>query len=240
MKHPWVFRNGKYERHELIERVMGSDLLISDLDETAAKSPMKWAVYSFLCRPKMLAKPKFLQWCAKAAYNKIMHGRAAESELSREFTETFLRDEKELKRLESIITEEYALKSFYPSALDFYAMLPSKMKKVFVTRSIKQTADVYCRAAGFDKALAEQYDKKASVRHVRSMFPNNRRVIFIGDSKEDEEALDYLKFLWNYVKFDTLLSIYVAKSPEECSWKFDINIGRDYSLLVELLTPSFR
>ncbi len=225
-----------YNEMDLAGIIMRSDMLVSDLDDTAAKSPSKAAVFHFLRDTRMLAKPAFVKWAFKAGYTRLKDGKKAESGLWKEFTESFLRDKQAIQSLEKRLTADYVSKRFFPGALEFYAELPKGMKRVYMTRSINAIAEHFRQAAGFDTALAEQYDKAGAVREITKRFPEKRRYVLIGDSDEDSEALDYLKFLWRYVKIDTLVSIYVAENDGKINKRFDINIGRDYTGLAKLVS----
>lgn len=233
-KKPWLEVTSKrYNREDLASLIKLSDILVSDLDETAAKSPMKIAAKRMLRSPNIL-NPKFMRWCLKTGYALMKNGKKAESGAAKELIENFLSSKKQLSALQEWMTEEYAIKTIYNGALDFYSALPKAMK-VFVTRSIPDIAYVYAKAAGFDFAMAQQFDKQESIKELMQKFPNNRRYVLIGDSEEDEAALDYLKFLWRYTKVETLASVYVAKSERYINERFDINIGRDYTGLVALV-----
>ncbi|MEK6864362.1 MAG: hypothetical protein AABX27_03660, partial [Nanoarchaeota archaeon] len=115
-----------------------------------------------------------------------------------------------------------------------YSMFP-KAAKVFVTRTTDKIAEPYTNALGFDMVLESQYAKRESVDFMMGVFPDLKRFAVFGDSEEDLEMVDYLRFKLKKGSIDTLVSIYVAKSERKANLNFDASIGRDYSALVELV-----
>ncbi|MFA5888539.1 MAG: hypothetical protein WC852_07560 [Candidatus Nanoarchaeia archaeon] len=229
----WI--NAKHEEDlaGIAARLRDSNLFLSDLDDTLAKSPTKKVAYSFLRRKDMLFNSKFIAWCSKALYQRAVHGRKAKSGLGIEFIEKFIKPQK-IETIQSILTPEYAESSLFPYAKEFYSMFP-KAAKVIVTRTIEAIAEPYSNALGFDMTLESQYAKRESVDFMMGVFPDLKRFAVLGDSKEDEEMVDYLRFKLKKGSIDTLVSIYVAKSKRKMNMNFDASIGRDYSPLVELV-----
>ncbi|MDD4878241.1 MAG: hypothetical protein PHO02_04355 [Candidatus Nanoarchaeia archaeon] len=237
----WIKAKHEGDLAGVAARLYHSNIILSDLDDTLAKSPMKKVAYGFLKRPDMLANPKFIAWCAKAAWKKAVKGKKAESELGREFVEKFL-DGRERKKLEEKMSFDYMdelRESAFPGVFSFYSMLPNAMK-IIVTRSIHEIAWAYRCALDFDFSMEEQYDKKKSVDFIMRVFPKLKRYAIFGDSAEDEEMVDYLRFQLVKGSIDTLVSVHIAKSEKKANPDFDCSIGRNYSSLAELISKYFR
>lgn len=98
---------------------------------------------------------------------------------------------------------------------------------------IAEVPDNY--AAGFDEAMHEQFDKTAAIEKILEKYPQVRSFILKGDSSEDEEALDSLKFKQQKGRLDQVNSIYVTDSPNKLNDKFDVNIPRNYDGLVSIM-----
>lgn len=229
----WIKAKDKRDLAGIAARLYHSDIILSDLDDTIAKSPTKKVAYSFLRRADMLFNFRFIAWCSKALYLKAARGKKAESESGKEFIEKFIKTQKD-NTIESIITSEYAESSLFPGIKKVYSMLP-KASKVIVTRTTEAIAEPYGNALGFDMVLDIQYTKKDSVDFIMNVFPNLRRYAVFGDSEEDEEMADYLKHKLVKGDIDTLVSIQVAKSERKANLNFDASIGRDYSALAEIV-----
>ncbi|MFH1065778.1 MAG: hypothetical protein V1734_04715 [Nanoarchaeota archaeon] len=229
----WIKAKHEDDLAGVAARLYHSDIILSDLDDTIAKSPAKKLAYSFLRRADMLFNSQFIAWCSKAVWKKAVHGKKAESELGKEFIEKFIMTQKD-KIIESIITPEYAESSLFPGIKELYSMLQNA-SKVIVTRTTEAIAEPYGNALGFDMMLDIQYTKKDSVDFVMDVFPDLKKYAVFGDSEEDEEMADYLRFKLVKGEIDTLVSIHVAKSERKANLNFDCAIGRDYSALAELV-----
>ena len=65
--------------------------------------------------------------------------------------------------------------------------------------------------------------------------PQFRRYFIKGDSVEDERMLDVLAFCRSRRKIDSVISCYRADNPSQANHRFDVNIGKNYCKLVDLL-----
>lgn len=229
----WLAVQDDADEQRLAGLIHTADIAVSDIDETIAVSPSKKAAKRIVAG-NMLRRPSLLKWAVKAVCMRYFsrNGKKHEPELWKEFL-SLLKAE-EIERVKTIITPEHAASSLYKGVPEFYSFIPGA-KKVFVTRSLECIAESYRIASGFDAALSMQFDKTKSAREIAGRFPSCKRYVFLGDSAEDEAALDYLKFLWKYTKIETLVSVYVAKSKKSANNNFDISIGRDYACLDDLL-----
>lgn len=234
----WVAIKSELKREDLVERLLSSDIMVSDLDGTDAPSPAKEIAYTSLKRPKYLSDPRFWLWCISTEYKLIKNGKNAESETWATFVEKFLRNPKELEKLKQKYTPEFVASKFYQGVIDFYRLMSPNMIKIYLTRNIKEVAEAYKQSASFDEVMAEQFDKENSIKRISHRYPERRRFVVKGDSPEDEQMLKVLIHGKQRGKFNQVTSIYVADSANHLNPNFDINIGRNYKGLVELLqTP---
>jgi len=231
---PWV--SVKPEIHlDLSKRISTSDILVSDLCDTDAPSPLKKVALSSLSKPEYWINPNFQKWNMKCIKNILKRKRkCSESQLGKQFIELFLRDQKILEEITKKYTPEFAESTFYPGVMEFYSLLPDDMIKFYVTRNIEEITQAYKQAAGFTAFMSEQFDKQKSMEELIKKHPERKRFILKGDSQEDEAALDCLKFSKRNKRIDEVLSIFVTDHPCSVNNKFDINIGKDYTKLVEL------
>jgi len=231
----WVAIKPQLKKEDLVKRILSSDIMVSDLDDTDTQSPSKEIAYASLKRPKYLSDPRFWLWCISTEYKLIKNGKNAESETWATFIEKFLRNPKELEKLKQKYTPEFVASKFYQGAMDFYGLMPLNMIKIYLTRNIKEVAESYKQSASFDEVMAEQFDKENSIKRISQKYPERRKFIVKGDSPEDEQMLKVLIHEKQRGKLDQVTSIYVADSQNHINPNFDVNIGRNYKGLVELL-----
>ena len=224
----WVAIKPHLKEDELVERLLGSDILVSDLDDTDATSSAKSIAFNRL--KTSYANPEFLFWCLTTELRLAKKGRNAESESWSIFIEKFLRNPQVLKRLAETYNTEFAEKTLYPGVQEFYRMLPPEMIKIYLTRNIREIGEVYREVLGFHEVLPEAFDKRHAMEGILKNNPMIRRIILKGDSLEDEGALDFVLHKHRKGELDGTTSIYVAKSPHQLNPHFDINIGRNYTV----------
>ena len=235
----WVAIKPELEKEGLVERLLSSDILISDLDDTDAPSPAKAIARNGLTTLTYLKDPKYWLWVLATGYTLAKNGKSAESEAWLRFVQRFLRNPKELEKLRRIYTSQFAASTFYPGVLDFYRLMPEEMIKIYVTRDILEVADAYKQAAGFNEAMSEQFDKKSSIREIVNKYPERRRFVLKVDSPEEESTLEFLVQSKRLGKIDEVTSIWVTDSPHKLNPKFDANIPRNYNGLVQLIKEAY-
>jgi hypothetical protein len=219
---------------DLKNKILSSDLLVSDLDGTDAKSPAIYVASDAFRRERYLTNIDFLKWAVKSPLKLLAKGDVAESELWSEFVEKFLRNPVELDRVRDTFTPEFTASRLYPGLIEFYGMLNKKIKKIYSTRNIKEIAESYKIAVGFDEAIAEQNDNVKALEDICKRYPHKRRLI-IKENYDDTNLIDYLEFLVRNNHIDSYVTIFVTNSKSNLSPNFDINIGKDYTRLVQYL-----
>lgn len=232
----WVLAKKGYNKDNIAELIRSSDSVVSDLDDTVAESPIREMIKLGSKELKYLLNPACWLWAVLTKIRLRLDGEEAESTVGKSFTRFFLRKKSVLDRITKRYTRDFAESTLYPGVSDFYKTLPGERTKIFVTRNIKEITDAYKDAIGFDDALVEQYDKKASIEKILNLYPKAKSFVIIGDSQEDEQMLNFLRDKQQQGgQINTILGIYVADSPENINPNFDINIGKNYGGLVKLM-----
>ena len=94
---------------------------------------------------------------------------------------------------------------------------------------------------GFDLAIGEAYPPRNSLDRILAAFPNNRNVLFKGDSSTDEQTLDSLYRYHSEGRIISLTSVHTAGPFSKDRALFDISISRDYRPLVTIMNcPALR
>ena len=125
----------------------------------------------------------------------------------------------------------------YPGATEFFGILLKERPGYLITRNIKEVAEIFREQYNFRQTIAEAANKKI----LGMFFPFSRQYknyLVIGDSKEDQDFVDTLnEYAQTTEWLNSVTSIYVAESSNErhLNENFTINIGRNYTGLVEIL-----
>lgn len=229
----WVSAENCANESELVKKILSADTILSDLDGTDT-SAAKQVFFDFLKEPKYFLNPAFLAWLACAGGNyvvNVLHGQNAESQIAREFICKFLRQEKDLSRITSKYDEEFARSTLFSGIKEFYGLLPNNSLKIYVSRNIKDVLQAYMQATKSNEALSEQFDKKKSVEKIIKKYPNQKKFVVRGDTVEDEEMADYLKYLKLKETIDDVIFIHVAKNSRHYNPRADLNTSRNHGAL---------
>lgn len=234
----WVYVNEvmakdksiKQLRADVRRRVFQSNAWLFDLDETHAVSPGK-----LIARKAIGTRhysPSYLAWCAKTFYNWAMREPGVEGKRWAAYVDSFLREQEALDETVRMFDKEMVRKSLYPGVEDFCSLV-SDARRFYVTKNIFEVARAYADFLGFNGFYYEAANKADIVEQFFARDRPHLRFYGVeGDSGEDEEMLAVLRF---YGK-DTF-GIVCSKEPVDLdSTTFDINISRDHSGLVKILT----
>jgi hypothetical protein len=225
-----VWINPKCKETEIVSRILTANICVSDLDDTDALSPAKRIGFDF----KHFGKyPSYWSWILTSGLNYLFNGKNAESQSWRNFLEKYLRNPQELERIAQIFNPAAINESLFPGVIQFYQSLSLSCSKVYVTRNIGEIASAYALELGIDQLYSETYDKRKVLENLVNSNPQCRRWIVKGDSDEDTEMLDYLRFKKKNRKIDDVVGIKVAKSKPDPD--YDLTLFRDYRGLVELI-----
>lgn len=199
-----------------------------DLDDNHADSPAKNIARKAMGTSHF--SPHYLGWCAQTAWKLAREGKAAESEVWKEYVNRFLRNEKALAKIKSIWTPESARQSLYPGVEDFVQLI-SSAKRLYVTRNISEVAEAYTRALGLDGFFPETDHKEKIVENYVQRNPGVERFGVDGDSEEDAAMIDVLKFYRKEV-----LGLYSMDKPNgRVHPAFDVSVSKDRTGLVRLI-----
>ncbi len=230
----WVLANGDFRAEHLHSRIIGSEVLITDLDDSIAQSPARIIAHTHSWR-KFPGTPEYWFWVAKYLLKYLGDYPGIESSAWKEYVERFLRTPEERMSAGEYFAPDFVSKLLYPGVRDFYSILPESMNKSCVTRNVEEVALRFTRPLGMNSVVAEAFYKPAIVELMVKTAPWRKKYLLVGDSVDDEEALDVLKSIKKKGFIDFVFSIWVCKSPNDANEEFDISIGRNYSGLVEIL-----
>jgi len=231
----WVATHYNLDNAILRGQILGSDVCISDLDETDARSPGKILAYRDIFS-KRIFDPRFLTWSFITAQKLLTHGRVAESDAWEKYVELFLSNPSDRESAMGIFTEDVILKLLYPGVRELYSILPSEMYKIYLSRNIPEAVQPFADFLGFQEISTEVSDKGSVTAQFVEEHPEVRSYFVKGDSEEDEGILDALIFYMDRRTIDYVVSSYVASSLSNTNPKFTINLGRNYLGLVKILS----
>ncbi len=229
----WVAVKDNINKKTLKERILDSDVCISDLDDTDAPSPAKKLAYSKLVSKKIF-DPKFISWCLRTGFKLITKGKKVEHECWKEYVDKFLTNPYDLKEIKEKYNSEKVAKSLYPGVKEFYDLLPNVFKSYF-TRNIPEIANAFGKFLGFDEVIPKAFDKRSLTLDFIERRPFFKNYIVRGDSPEDEEIVDVLEFYQSQGKIKNVISIYRADSPLKLNERFTVNVGKNSFGLVKII-----
>ncbi|GEM_PF-5542780 len=226
----WVGVDDSANQSGLVKRILTADTILSDLDGTDT-SAAKQVFFDFIKDPKYFLNPKFLAWLACAGCNYLIYNQSAESKIASEFISKFLRHDQNLSRITAKYNQEFAKSTLYCGIEEFYGLLFKDSLKIYVSRNIKDVLHAYLLATKSNDAMAEQFDKKKSVEKIIKKYPNQKKFVVRGDTAEDQEMADYLKYLKLKETIDDVVFINIAKNPRHYNSCADVNTSRNHKAL---------
>jgi len=233
----WILIKEDLDLITLKERILGADVCISDIDDTDAKSPAKNLAYHSLIESKVL-NPKFWLWCLETGTKLLADRKKAEIEAWKKYVENFLRDPKELQKIKARFTDKNIEQLLYPGTFELYVLLKDTYK-IYITGNIEEIAQKFTNFFGFDEYMAEVFDKEKAAINLVERKPWFKNYFVKGDSKEDELILNVLNFYKKKGKLESITSCCIVDCKNKINEKFDINIGKNYFGLVQILNEKF-
>ena len=220
--------NPESELRTLRQRIKGVQTWFFDLDDNHAPSPAKLIARRAIGTSHF--SPKYLQWCAGTALQLTKKGKAAESEIWKEYVDLFLRNEEALAEVQELFTPEYARKSLYPGVEEFCGLI-SNSQRFYVTRNIEQGVSAYASILNFDGFFPEADDKERVVEDYVQKHQGIQRYGIEGDSEEDAVMIEVLQF---YKK--DVVSFYSVDYPTfKEDRRFEYIIPKNRGELVQIL-----
>ena len=217
----------RLDKETIIDRLQRSDLLVTDLDGTLASSPAKMVMRSTLTSSHA-SFPLVAKWISDSvraiAKNKV----PVKTAIWQSYVDHFLTTDEHKEYVTSLFTPEVIEGSVIPGVKEFLAKV--RCEKTICTRSTWPIAQHYCNYLTIGSAWTKSFNKK---QRIETIVHYQKRIILMGDSKEDEEALDVLRHYESTGKIEYALGIYVTK--DKVNSAFDVNVFRDYTPLADLL-----
>ncbi len=211
--------------NNLLPRLIGTEVWFADLDDCDARSPAKRVVMNAVGTKHY--SPKYLAWSLKNSYDII---RRRENKVWQDYVQTFLNAPESLVEMQNFLTVGKVRATVFEGVENFYAMLNSK--KYYVTRNIETVARLYAKHFGFNGLYCEVNDKGKVVEQFILNNPWFKYYGCSGDSVEDEEMFDVLKFYSKKKKIDSAITLYCSKKIKD---NVDIATTKDRTALVSVM-----
>ena len=225
-----------------LEKLVNSDVVISDFDGTDVKSPLKNASLDFCSKPRnLIHNPRLFPWAIEASMKRILFGKDAESGLWRKFSEII---EKDLPTLISGVRDGFDSNGasidryFLPGVKDFYSLFPDS-ENFYASRNFEDILHLFAERIGVpdENVYAELDDKSFALKDVieRRYEKGIHGGIYVlrGDSKSDDEMLDVAEFFKKHDYIDDYIGIAVGNSIHSINPNVDIITPSNQTQLVE-------
>ena len=229
----WVAAQNDLTSAEIKTKILAADVCISDLDDTDTDSPAKEIAKRAI---GIEFDPLgYLTWGIGTTVSLIKNGKNGETERWRQYVHTFLKFPGSRAQVSALFNPEKVRNSLYPGVEEFYASIPAA--RFYLTRNIKEVADVYGNVLGFTGVISEAFYKEKAIQEFLINHSQFQRYVVRGDSDEDQMVLDVLRFQQRERKIESVTGIYHADSPSSrhLNSVFEINVGKDQRGLVGLL-----
>ncbi len=227
----WVLAREPLTVKTLPQQLRAADVCISDLDDTDCNSPARMLARRAIGTHHW--SPAYWDWGIQALTARKKKGQNSESKSWNLYVERFLSTAGAKLKVTEFFTPERIQSTLFPGVDAFYQRLSAK--KVYVSRNIAEVVQCYAEELGFAEWHGEELLKRQAVEKYVTAHPEQQHYIVKGDSEEDFEMLDFLRHRQREKKVASVLGIYCAKNFFKEKHDFDVEIGRDYRGLVELL-----
>lgn len=222
-KNKWVIAKDNLSKEDVRRIILNSELFISDLDYSIAASPTKAVVIKgFFHNPMTLL-------CGAVSLLRIVKaGRKNRYSIWKNY---FTRFEKYLEKI--VMDLEKENKRLYPGVRGFIDYLHENcpnQRSILVTRTDKKIGFPYQQILGFNEAYYRRFEKHKVIDELIINY-SPRIITIAGDSEEDKEMIDTAK----RSKIECCLGINVVKNIKKVNEEFDINIGRNWKGLQEII-----
>jgi len=231
----WVAVNSTIKDDaDLRSRLLSADICFSDLDDTDAFAPAKKIAFDKWFS-RLLNDDHYLGWFLDTTFAYLRDGRCAESEQWALYRETFLQDLVARENIGESFRVESARALVFPGVADFYKRISAL--KFYVTQNVLPITGRFVDLFDFMGAFTEVDDKGKIIENFVLNHPRYQHYLVKGDMNTDYEMLDRLRFLMNKGRILEVTGCYVAFDCEDdlMDPRFDINIGRNYFGLADIL-----
>ena len=230
----WVALNEETDESSLAKKIREADIILADLDGTDTSSGYSLVLYS-LNQPEFFSTIKFWKYLAKSAYLYAKKRKKSESEIWKNWINTFYRDKSHLKNVREMYTPKFANSELYKGVREFYDTLRGDALRVYVSRNLDEVIEAFSKTLAFNDFFAEQFNKKDSVKQILERFPHRKRFIVKGDTAEDEEMFDELKYWKKVEQINDVYFINIANHERNYNPRADVNSSRNQLALAEWL-----
>lgn len=231
----WVAVNGTIKDEvDLRSRLLSVDVCLSDLDDTDAKSPARYIALRDSGQ-RFFKEWDYTKWLTRTVWNYLLDGKGAQQRCWEDYTHLFLKSPCDLASLRADLSEREMNDLVFPGVDDFYNLITSP--KLYVTQNVMYLAMHFKERFSFSGVFSGVENKSGLVEDFIKEFPHFRRYLVKGNTERDEGMVAILRYYKERGVIDEVVSCYVAESSEPGSLnpRFDINIGRDYTGLVDIL-----
>ncbi len=215
---------------ELQHRVYATQVWFFDLDDTQASSPGKEIIRQAIGTYHY--SPQYLFWLAGTGLKALGRKKQWVSSSWQQYVNTFLRPESARAEVLETFDIETVRSSLYPGVNSFCDCV-SHSQRYYVSRNIKEVVESYVYVLGFDGFFYEAFQKGKAVEDFVRQNPALQRYGVEGDSEEDGEMIDLLRF---YHKETISFQVMESLQPKKIDPRFEYALSRDHRGLVELLT----
>ena len=232
----WVAVQDDINNDSLRERILAADVCISDLDDTDTISPAKMILGKAAGTSHF--SPRYWMWCLGTACSLVWNGKSGEARRWNKYVKRFLSDWKGQDEVIATFTRDVVEATFYPGVKELYHFFGDDVKKFYVTRNILHATAPYATTLGFAGSHHSVFNKRKFMECFVKDFPVFQRYFVKGDSEEEEEMADFLRFCKRERRIEDV--VYCHMNPRyncrKLSREAEVNVGnRSYEGLVEIL-----
>ncbi len=234
------------DKEDILERIVGSDAMVSDFDGTDVKTPLKRAAEKFCVNPiNILRHPKLILWAEEAMVRKLIEGKDADSPLWKKLVDCVGEDISKIKGyaeddvIKSLSGDEMSYaRLILPGVPDIYSQMGEK-EKFYLTRNFDSVVRPFADILGIpeENIYSDDTDK---ARNAERLIQDNAgrvsRYVFRGDSCSDSEVLDVADFYKSKRVIDDYVGVAIGKPGKRDLSKVSVMVGDDQRPLAEDLS----
>lgn len=225
-RNKWVAAKDNLNAEDIRNIILGSDLIISDLDKTIAKWPTRRVI-----ERNFIRNPWTIVWGFFSLLRIMKIGKRNRYKIWIEYFTRFPDLPRDVSNIEK------ASKKIYPGCEEFFDYVNRRcphQKQILVTMTDERIGMPYQGLLGFDEAHYQKLEKYKVVEELIAKY-NPRIISIAGDSIEDKKMVDAGKS----AGLEYCLGINVVKSTRKINEDFDINIGRNWKGLQDIINSVY-
>jgi hypothetical protein len=228
-----ILKNGT-SKTDLVERLLQCDCCVSDFDYTDVVSPAYTIILSRLLRGGVFNKEMIL-WGINCVLENAWKYDYIKEKYWTHFNDTFLNDDINKKRAESII-ENRKRKLIFPGIKDFYSNFFRDKDTAYITRCPEYLVKPISDELSIKQVYSSAMNKCTCMENFLLANKKHKRYFLKGDSEVDDQMLFVLNASKQNGKIEDFVSCHIAKNSKSIDDKYDINlVGYDYRPLNDFL-----